>query len=98
MGKKKNKFQRSGIKNVTTSSLSEQVEKNEAAISNKNITEIATEELDEKYQYVRKDVNKILFFLLIVIVLLVAAYFIENHTSSFKALGDWIYTKANISS
>jgi len=52
--------------------------------------------LDEKYQFVRHDVQRVLLFIGIIAIILVGSYFLNTKTSILNSFGDWIYRIANI--
>lgn len=50
----------------------------------------------KKYDYVKKDITKILITFAIIVLALIAAYYISTKTTFFVKISDWIYNIANI--
>lgn len=78
---------------VTQSVTNEPIMANGTEIVEKK-SEIDT--LNEKYQYVRRDVNKLLIILATLAILFVGIYFLGQKTSVLNNLGDWVHKVLNL--
>lgn len=52
-------------------------------------------QLNAQYQYVRRDVRKLMLTISLLVVLFVGAYFIGTKTSLWQTFGNWIYKIGN---
>ncbi|MEK9156240.1 MAG: hypothetical protein AAB360_02955 [Patescibacteria group bacterium] len=54
--------------------------------------------LDTSPQYlaIRREVKKVLFIIGILFLVLIASYFINDQTTTFSSVGNWLYRTANI--
>lgn len=61
-----------------------------------------TDSLDEtfyktdKYNYVKKDITKIVIILLAIIIILIGTYYLSQETSVLSQFGDWVYKICHI--
>lgn len=99
MGKKKNKFKNRShqtsnpaIAAIETSVLDEKQEPIEVkASAPTEVEKSEIDELNEKYQPIRRDVKKLLFVLAILAVLFIGAFFLNKYTDYLTIIGNWVY-------
>jgi hypothetical protein len=85
------------VLSVTDESNAPIVETEAVAHTAKNSpVEKSSQDNEEEYAYVKKDIRKILLIMLIIVVLVVALYFSNQQTAWIPKVGDWIFKILNI--
>lgn len=51
---------------------------------------------NQEFNYVRRDVKKILIIMVLIIVIIIALYFVDAKTTVLSSMGDWFYKLFNI--